>query len=98
MGLELPPWASLTTWVGLASFVMVSVIRGWLKPKSSVDELKEQWEKRIADKDELIRELRATVTLLDERNDLLADQVRQLVEVGHTSAAALSSLPRAGSR
>lgn len=98
MGLDLPPWASLTTWIGLAAFVVVSVARGWLKPKSSVDELKEQWEKRIADKDALIAELRETNRLQDERNDLLANQVAQMVEAAHMSAAALSSLPQAAGR
>jgi len=95
--LGLPPWASLTTWIGMASFVVISVIRGWLRPKSFVDEIVAQLEKRLADRDELIKELRASYAAVDARNDLLADQVRQLLEVGHTSAAALQALPRQGS-
>lgn len=94
----LPPWASLATWVGLVVAVVVSLFRRWLVPKSHVDQvvglMKERladMESRINDRDALISELRAANSALDARNDLLSDQVRQLVGVGHTTAAAITT-------
>jgi hypothetical protein len=56
----------------------------------------DQVEKRLKDKDDTIAELRRANMALDARNDLIAEQLRELMELGRTSAAALSSLPRAG--
>lgn len=96
----LPPWAQLATFSGLISLVVLSLIRGWLRPKSTVDELVAQLEKRLADRDELIEALREQNRLLDERNDLLADQVQRLVSVGHSSIrtiqeSVIGGVPRA---
>lgn len=54
-------------------------------PSSTVDKLLKAAEKRVEDRDQLIEALREQNSLLDERNDLLAAQVRQLVDMGHTS-------------
>ena len=89
-------WGSLGAFSGLVALVVTSIIRGWLKPKASVDELVAQLEKRLADRDELIKEQRKTIEAQDRRNDLLSEQVRQLVEVGHTSNAVLQAIPRVG--
>jgi hypothetical protein len=95
----LPPWAQLATFSGLITLVVLSLIRGWLVPKSTVDRLMEQSEKRLADRDELIEALREQNNLLDERNDLLAAQVRQLVDMGHSSLRTITDsaggVPRA---
>lgn len=92
------PWGTVGPVLGLAIFVILSVARGWLIPKITHDQHIQIMQQRIDDKDVLIAELRRTYEAVDKRNDELADQVRQLVEVGHTSAAALSALPRAGGR
>lgn len=98
----LPPWASLATWVGLVIAVLISMWKGWLTPKSQVDKYLALMEKRLAervadmesrinDRDAIIVELRAANAALDARNDLLSDQVRQLVGVGQTTAAAITA-------
>jgi hypothetical protein len=87
----LPPWASLATWVGLVVTVLVSVFKRWLVPKSHHAEVVRQLEARLDDRDELIRELRAANIALDARNDMLSDQVRQLVGMGHSTAAAITA-------
>jgi hypothetical protein len=89
-------WGSLGAFTGLVILVVTSIIRGWLKPKASVDELVAQLQKRLDDRDALIAEQRKTIEAMDKRNDLLSEQVTRLVEVGHTSNAALQALPRIG--
>lgn len=82
----LPPWASLATWVGLVVAVVISLFKRWLVPKSHHAEVVRQWEARLNDRDELIRELRAANIALDARNDMLSDQIRELVGLGHSTA------------
>jgi hypothetical protein len=67
------PWA-------LIALTVVSVIRGWLVPRATVERERALLEQRIA-------ELRSA-------HDTAAQQVTELLEVGRTSEAVLRSLPR----
>jgi len=84
--------------LGLAGGMLVMFVaalsRGWLWTGAAVARVTEQLQLRIDDRDEAIKQLRATNESHDKRNDLLADQIRELVEVGRTSNAALTALPR----
>lgn len=90
------PWVQVGSVAGLVGLLVVSLIRGWLWTGSSVDKVIDQMEKRIKEKEETNAELRRANAALDARNDLLAEQLREMMEVGRTSAAALNALPRAG--
>lgn len=80
------PWAGVATYTGLAALVVLSVIRGWLIPRSS-------HEREIAHYEARIVELKATNELVDARNDMLAEQIRMLTDGLRTANAALSALP-----
>jgi len=89
-------WVQLGLVGGILFGFWVSLNRGWLWTGGSVKLVIDQMEKRISDRDMLISELRTTNQAHNTRNDLLADQVRQLVQVGITSNAALTALPQVG--
>lgn len=63
--------------VGLA---VVSVLRGWLVPRATVERERQMYEKRIGD--------------LLGAHDTAARQVSELLELGRTTTAVLQSLPR----
>ena len=87
------PWGQVGVVGGLLISLVFAIAMGWLYPRHTVKQMERVWKDRLADKDELIAELRSTNKLVDERNDQLAKDVGHLVEVGRTSAAALSALP-----
>lgn len=93
------PWIDVGAG-GLVVLFVLSIYFNLLIPKKTVDNilriqksLTDLQEQRINDRDEIIAELRKTNEALDKRNDLLADQVRQLIEVGKTTNAAINALP-----
>jgi len=86
----LSPWLNL----GVGGLVIFAVVFGLLVPKRSVDKLIIILESRLRDKDFVISELTKTNSALDQRNDMLADQVRLLTEVARTTNAAISALPK----
>ena len=86
------PWLDLGAG-GLVVLFVLSIYFNWLVPRKSVDKLLQVQKDRLNDRDDLIAELRKTNEALDKRNDMLADQVRELVEIGKTSNAAISALP-----
>lgn len=88
-------WGQLGLLTGIIILLVTSLVRGLLKPKSHVDELREQWEKRLADRDALIAEQRETIRLLDKRNELLAEQVRHMTEGVRLTTAVVQALPAA---
>jgi hypothetical protein len=87
------PWGNVSAGA-LAAFGVFSIYRGWLWTRPAVTQMIELYKAMIQDRDEQIAELKRTNTTLDARNDLLANQVKQLVEIGHTTSAVLTALPR----
>lgn len=87
-------WVQLGLAGGMLVMLGVALSKGWLWTGASVERVTEQLQLRLDDRDKVIEQLRATNEALDVRNDILAGQVQQLVEVGITSNAALSALPR----
>jgi len=77
----LPPWAALTTWVGIVVTVVLSLFKGWLVPKSQLDRLVGQLEARLDDRDELIAELRQANAIQDARSDLLQSTLAHVLTV-----------------
>lgn len=94
----LASWVQLGLAGGMIVTFVTALIRGWLWTGASVAKVTEQLQLRIDDRDEVIKELRATNKAHDERNDMLAGQIQQMLEVGRTSNAALTALPRVGAR
>lgn len=86
------PWANL----GVGGLILFGFIRGWIYSSKGIEKIVAAFDARLKDKDEQIQELRSRADALDARNDLLAQQVRSLVEVGHTAGAVLTSLPSPG--
>jgi hypothetical protein len=66
-------------WV-LVGLAVLSVLRGWLVPRATVDRERQLLEQRIAD-------------LLAAHNTA-REQVSELLELGRTTTAVLQSLPR----
>jgi hypothetical protein len=92
----LGPWGQLALIVGVVSMVITGLARGWLRPSSSVEREQKHLEARMADKDKIIEELKAGNAFLMETNRIQANTIAQFIEVGRTSNAALTALPRAG--
>jgi hypothetical protein len=92
----LGPWGQLGLIVGSVALIITGFARGWLRPSSSVDREQKHLEGRMADKDNIIEELKAGNKFLMETNRIQATTIAQFIEVGKTSNAALTALPRAG--
>ncbi|WIM97711.1 hypothetical protein ACTOB_001259 [Actinoplanes oblitus] len=88
----------------LLALVILGILRGWLVPKKSVDQLLTVQDQRLAEATARGDEWKAAATAAAERNAELVDQLDQLQEVGKTAAAILDSLrsasagPRQGRR
>jgi hypothetical protein len=91
----LGPWGELALIVSVISLVITGFAKGWLRPSTSVDRENKHLEGRMADKDAIITELKATNRYLMETNRIQATALRESAEIGRTSNAALASLPRA---
>lgn len=91
----LGPWGQLALIVGVVWLVITGLIKGWLRPSSSVDREQKHLEARMADKDKIMQELTDANKFLMETNRIQARTISQFIEVGRTSNAALAALPRA---
>lgn len=92
----LGPWGQFGILVTMVGLVVTSLVRGWLRPVSSVDREIKHLEARLSDRDDTIKELKEANVLLRKTNDTLATAVKESLEIGRTSNAALTSLPRVG--
>lgn len=88
------PWTPIG-WGGLVTLTVVSLLRGWLVPRLTVDKIEAVNAARLADKDARIAELVRANDAVDRRNDMLAENVRELTEGIRTSNAVVSALPAA---
>lgn len=92
----LAAWVQLGLAGGMLVTLAVALTKGWLWTGPSVAKVTEQQEARLADRDETIKELKEANVLLRKTNDTLATTVKESLEIGRTSNAALTSLPRVG--
>ena len=90
------PWITPVGWGGLVTLAVVSLIRGWLVPKLIQDRIESLYAERLADRDARIAELVTTYAIVDKRNDMLAEQIRELTEGIRTSNAVVAALPVRG--
>ena len=90
----LGPWGQLGLIMGVVALVVTGLAKGWLRPSSSVDREQKHLEARMADKEEIIKELKAANKDLLETNRIQANTIAQFTEIGRTSNAALTALPR----
>jgi hypothetical protein len=89
------PWAPIG-WGGLVTLAVLSLIRGWLVPKLIQDRIEVLYAERLSDRDKRIAELAAAYATVDRRNDMLAEQIRELTEGIRTSNAVVAALPVRG--
>jgi hypothetical protein len=75
--------------------VVTGFMKGWVFTATSVEWQNKHLEARLVDKDAIIAELKATNAVLMRTNDTNAQSIRELTEIGRTSNAALTALPRA---
>lgn len=87
--IELP---SLLTWAGIVVLVLVSVIRGWLVPKSSHEREIEILERRIDEKTAEATEWRAAYQAEQAVGRERDAQHRMLLETGRTTAYAVDAI------
>lgn len=93
------PWVLL---VGTLVGAIRAVFVGALVPRPQVDELKEQWEARLADLEQRLTEShqreqdwRTAYERTDERADVTGAQVAELLTIARTTDAVLQALPLA---
>lgn len=87
------PWGQLGLVFGSIMLIITGFARGWLRPSSSVDREQKHLEGRMADRDALIVELKEQNSFLTETNRIQATSIKEFIEVGRTSNAALRALP-----
>lgn len=92
----LGPWGQLGLIVGCVALIVTGLTRGWLRPASSVERENKHLEARLLDRDDTIKELKVTNSILLETNQTQAKSINELLEVGRTQNAVLNALPQAG--
>ena len=79
------PLLDIGGWITVVGLIVVAMARGWLVPASQQDKMIAAYDKLIADKDRQIDMWRKAAELSDRRGDLLAENQRELLEVGRTN-------------
>jgi hypothetical protein len=91
----LGPWGTLTLIVGIVTMVVTGFVKGWIFTATSVEWQNKHLEARLADKDQVISELRAANQAHMETNKTNSASIKELVELARTTNAVLTALPRA---
>lgn len=78
------PWA-------LAVLILVAMVRGWLVPQKTV-------ERELQAADRRAEDYKAAWQAADARADAQADYLRELLDIGRTSASALEALRAAAQK
>ncbi len=84
-------WAGLLSPVGCVIFLFYAFARGWLYPKSFVDELRDQWEDRLGESQHREQVLQEAAKLAGENNRDALDQVKVNQALGEVIVRALSA-------
>lgn len=90
----LGPWGQFGLIVTTVGLVITGFARGWLFTSKTVEWQNKHLEARLSDRDETIKELKAENAALVKTNEVNAKSISELVELGRTSNAALTALPR----
>jgi hypothetical protein len=90
---QLSPWVQFGAVGFLFIGSMIAFARGWVYSGKAVDKMVEGYVRVDQAKDGIIVDLKAAIAASERRNEMLNDQVSQLVELGKTSNAVLTSLP-----
>lgn len=84
-------WAGLLSPVGCVIFLFYAFARGWLYPKSFVDELRDQWEDRLGESHNREQVLQEANKLAGENIRDGLDQVKVNQALGEVIVQALSA-------
>lgn len=84
--------------IGIVTAAVLSMFRGWLVPKTSLDAVLTVQEKRLDGERVRGDEWKATAAFERARNEELSRQLNDLLEVGRTTQALIEGLNRAGRR
>lgn len=90
----LGPWGQFGLIVTCVALIITGFSKGWLFTSTSVEWQNKHLEGRLTDKDDIIKELKATNAALAEVNAVQARSIQELLEIGRTTNAALTALPR----
>lgn len=80
----------------LAFAFCLSIIRGWLIPKSAVDQMQTNHDKRVEEVAHDRTEWRAAHRISETARLVSADQVNELLEHARTTDSFIRSLPHPG--
>lgn len=92
---SLGPWGQLGLIVGLVTMIVTGFVKGWIFTSTSVQWQNKHLEARLADKDSIIAEQKATIAAVLETNKTNSASIQELVEISRTMNAVISALPRA---
>ena len=84
-------WAGLLSPVGCFIFLVIAYAKGWLYPKSFVDELRKQWEDRLGESHEREQVLQEANKLAGENIRDGLDQVKVNQALGEVIVQALAA-------
>jgi hypothetical protein len=87
---------------GLLVLFVVAILRGWLVPRRVLEDVRQDRDARLGDRDRTITELHAEVArwqeayrASDSRGDAMAVALAQLAEQGRTAVQVIRALPDA---
>jgi hypothetical protein len=80
---------------GILAFVVLAVLLGKLHPDRTLDRIEKVHEKQLANEKARGDEWRARGDAQEQRNDILAQQLAELLEVGRTTNALIEGLRKA---
>lgn len=81
--------------VGLLALVIVAILLGRLVPRRSLEDVREDRDARLAASEKRGDEWRAAALIQDERNDVLAQQITQLLDSNRTTNALIEGMKQA---
>lgn len=86
-------WTPVTLLLALICLIIVSLVRGWIQPRSTVEQILEVQNLRITEAIKRGDDYKAAWELSEKRGDILQDMVDQFAPVTATLDKVLSSLP-----
>lgn len=81
--------------VAVLGFVVLAIIAGKLVPRKVVEDVRADRDARLEEANKRGDEWRAAAEAQDARNDLQAQQIQQLLDIGRTTNALVEGLTKA---
>jgi len=91
-GIDIVPWLQFGMAGAFLALLFLGLRSGAIYTKSAVDKIVALYERSLQDKDKYIDKLETINKLQDERNDLLASKIEQILEVSRAQGM-IAALP-----